>query len=75
MREIPVRLSTVTLDIEVIEQWADWLDCGDFAALGRDFREVLDFPERCQPIPQPQTATGDGGVQISGAVNSNIHIR
>lgn len=39
---------TVTLDIEVIQQWFDWLAQEDLDSLRRDFEEVLLHPERCQ---------------------------
>ena len=44
--------TTVTLDIEVIQQWLDWLDnivIGESDDMLRaDLKEVLAHPERCQ---------------------------
>ena len=45
---------TVTLDLEVIQQWLDWLDTiylGESDDLLRaDLTEILAHPERCQPV-------------------------
>lgn len=43
---------SINLDLEVIQQWLDWLDEGDEDALREDFMEILNHPERCQP-PNP----------------------
>lgn len=57
-----VRPTTVTLDIEVIEQWLDWLDnicTGESDDLLRtDLTEVLVHPERCQPYTQSDRSDG-----------------
>lgn len=51
------RSGTVTLDLEVIRQWLDFLDgicLGENDDLLRaDLTEVLAHPERCQP-PLPE---------------------
>jgi hypothetical protein len=35
------RAGTVTLDVEIIQQWLDWLDSDDTDPLRRDLIEVL----------------------------------
>ena len=43
----------VKLDIEVIEQWLDWLDTGDEGSLRADLVEVLRSAKPRPPRPEP----------------------